>query len=119
MTRHTVVTILSSAMAATAFACGSADLTAEQRDAYRQVLAYRTDPEAVETRSAGYQQAAAEKFERNVRTLQGADLGDEQQAALRTLSTCTLEVTEDAEQTDAGCADALAAVRSAVEQRLD
>lgn len=119
MTRHTVATVLSSAMAATAFACGSADLTAEQRDAYRQVLAYRTDPEAVVTRSAAYQQAAAEKFERNVRTLQDADLGDEQQAALRTLATCTLEVSEDPEPADARCADALAALRSAVEERLD
>ncbi|MBA2525738.1 MAG: hypothetical protein H0V18_08150 [Pyrinomonadaceae bacterium] len=120
MTRKIAIAGLSAALAVTAVGCGSDELTDEQRLAYRQVAAYWTDPEAVVLKSFDKQQAAAEQFKRNLRELQGADLGEKQDAALRTLSMCTYEVTDGSEPTDrTSCESAFATVRSAVDERLE
>lgn len=114
-----VAATLTAALTALAPGCGGAEnLTVEQQDAYRQVVAYRTDPEAVLLRSFDYQQAAAKQYARNLRTLERADLGEED--ALRRLKTCVLEITDGSKpgpDPDA-CEAALDAVRVAVDQRL-
>jgi hypothetical protein len=100
--------------------CGDGEsLTAEQQQAFRQVVAYRTDPEDVLLRSFDYQQAAAEQYARNLRVLEGADLGEDD--ALSTLKGCTLEITDGSEpgKDPKVCDAALEAVRSAVDQRRD
>jgi ABC-type transporter Mla subunit MlaD len=119
MHRNPLVAALIAALAALAPGCGDAeDLTAEQRQAYRQVVAYREDPEAVLLRSYDYQQAAAKQYTRNLRTLQQADLDEDD--AIGTLKTCTLEITDGSKPgTDPkACEAALDAVRAAVDQRL-
>jgi len=118
--RRIAVAGLSAALATTGFGCGAQELTAEQRLAYRQVTAYWTRPEAVLARSFDYQQAAAKQFRHNLRELQGADLGDKEDAALRTLMTCKHQVT-DGSPTDnvAECETAFATIRAAVDERLE
>jgi hypothetical protein len=119
MHRNTLVAAAIAALAAVTPGCGDAeDLTAEQRQAYRQVVAYREDPEAVLLRSYDYQQAAAEQYTRNVRTLQQADLDEDD--AISTLETCTLEITDGSKHgpDPEACEAALDAVRAAVDQRL-
>ena len=118
MARKAAIVGLAAALAASG--CGSGELTDEQRLAYRQVAAYWTDPEAVVLKSFDRQQAAAEQFRRNLRELQGAELGEKQDAALRTLSTCTHKVTDGSEPFDrTRCQSAFATFRSAVEERLE
>lgn len=119
MHRSTLIAAALAALAAVAPGCGDAeDLTAEQRQAYRQVVAYREDPEAVLLRSYDYQQAAAKQYTRNLRTLQQADLDEDD--AISTLTTCKLEITDGSKPgTDPeACEAALDAVRAAVDQRL-
>ena len=119
MKRTVPATVLLAVLCATGSACADDEnLTADQRDAYRQVVAYRTNPEAVVTRSAEYQEAAAQQYVRNLRTLEGAELGEDD--ALSTLGTCTLEVTDGSTPgpDPAACDAALEAVRAAVEGRL-
>jgi hypothetical protein len=119
MHRNTLVAAVIAALAALAQGCGDAEnLTAEQRQAYRQIVAYREDPEAVLLRSYDYQQAAAKQYTRNLGTLQQADLGEDD--AISTLKTCTLEITDGSKPgTDSeACKAALDAVRAAVDQRL-
>ena len=118
--RHMAVAGLSAALATTGFGCGSQELTAQQRLAYRQATAYWTNPEAVLVRSFDYQQAAAKQFKRNLRKLQGADLGDEGDAALRTLATCKHRVTDGSPTDDfAKCETAFETIRAAVDERLE
>ena len=119
MKRSTPAVILVVVLTAVAPGCGDAEtLTAEQQDAYSEVVSYRTDPEAVVRRSYEAQQAAAKRYARNLRTLEAADLGEDE--ALSTLRTCTLQITEgsDPEPDPAACDAALEAVRGAVDQRL-
>jgi hypothetical protein len=117
--RSTLVVTLIAVLTTMAPGCGDAEkLTTEQQDAYRQVVAYRTDPEAVVLRSYEYQQAAAKQYARNLRTLEAADLGEDD--ALSTLKTCTLEITDGSKpgpDSDA-CDTALDAVRAAVDERF-
>jgi hypothetical protein len=111
---------LSAAIATTGFGCGSHELTAEQRLAYRQVAAYWTHPEAILVRSFDYQQAATKQFKRNLRALEGADLGEEEDAALRTLSTCKHQVTDGSLPRDpAKCNTAFTTIRAAVREHLE
>ena len=119
MHRTMLVAAVVAALVPLAPGCGDAeDLTAEQRRAYRQVVAYRGDPEAVLLRSYDYQQAAAKQYMRNLRTLQQADLDEDD--AIGTLKTCTLEITDGSKPgpDPRACAAALDAVRAAVDQRL-
>ena len=118
--RRIAVAGLSAALATTGFGCGSQELTAEQRLAYRQVTAYWTSPEAVLVRSFDYQQAAAKQFRHNLRELRGADLGDKEDAALRTLLTCEHQVTDGSATDDfAECERAFETIRAAVKERLE
>ena len=115
-----VVTLIA-VVTALAPGCGQAErLTAEQRTAYRQVVAYRSNPEAVLLRSYEYQQAAAEQYKRNLRTLGRADLGEDD--ALGTLTGCTLKITDGSPQPGpdpSACQAAFEAVKTAVDRRLD
>lgn len=110
--------MLSAALVATAWGCGDEEMTMEQERAYQEVAAYWTNPEAVLTRSADVQQAAAAQFRRNLDVLAAADLSEEATAALETLSSCAHRVTDGSARTDANdCADAFVTVRAAAEQR--
>ena len=69
-------------------------------------------------RSFDYQQAAAKQYARNLRTLEQADLGEDD--ALKTLKTCILEITDGSKPgpDPRACDAALEALRTAADQRL-
>ena len=113
-----VLAALAVAASVPGLACGGdpEPLSPAEQDAYRQIVAYIEDPEAVATRGRAYQEAAAERLKMNVQTLRGADLGDDGDAALRTLGAdCALLAGDGSEsRSGAKCPEALDTLKEAV-----
>jgi hypothetical protein len=104
-------------------ACGGDDeLTAAQRTAYERILEYEKRAPEILVGGQPRQQAAARALRENVKTLKGAGLGEEADAALDTIASTPHKI-DNPDRPEPGRAarrqEALATLKDAVAGRVD